>query len=59
VHRAEARLYRVLATLRTDAPLPEALEELRWQGARRAELSELCRELGEDRLPDRIARWRD
>jgi len=59
VHRTEARLYRLLATLRTDAPLPEALEELRWQGARRAELMELCRELGEDRLPDRVARWRD
>jgi 5'-3' exonuclease len=58
-HRAEARLYRVLATLRTDAPLPETVDDLRWRGARRAALMELCQELGEDRLPDRIARWRD
>jgi 5'-3' exonuclease len=36
-HREEAYLYRLLATLRTDAPLGETLDDLRWQGARRAE----------------------
>jgi 5'-3' exonuclease len=30
--RTEARLYRVLATLRTDVPLPESLGDLRWKG---------------------------
>jgi 5'-3' exonuclease len=58
-HRDAARLFKHLATLRTDAPLPETLEDLRWQGARREELLELCRELGETDLPDRITAWRE
>ena len=45
-HRDEAYLYRRLATLRTDAPLDETLDDLRWRGARRADLTELCHELG-------------
>ena len=36
-HREEARLYRTLATLRTDVPLPEDLEALRYRGERHAE----------------------
>jgi 5'-3' exonuclease len=56
--RAEAELYRVLASLRTDAPLPEELDDLRWQGGRRESLVELCRELGEDELVAGVPRWR-
>ena len=33
VHRADAELYRKLATLRADVPLTESLEDLRWRGA--------------------------
>jgi 5'-3' exonuclease len=57
-HRDDARLYRLLATLRTDAPLGETLDDLRWRGAR-PELTELCREIGEERLLERVTRWRD
>jgi 5'-3' exonuclease len=58
-HRADALLFKRLATLRTDAPLPESLEDLRWQGARREELLLLCQELGETDLLERITVWRD
>ncbi|MGH7859314.1 MAG: flap endonuclease, partial [Candidatus Binatia bacterium] len=50
-------LYRRLATLRTDAPLPEELEELRWRGARRSELEALCRDLGDEALLPRVWHW--
>jgi len=33
-HRDRAALFRDLATLRTDAPVYEAIDELRWQGPR-------------------------
>ena len=58
-HRDEANLYRVLATLRTDAPLPETLDDLRWRGVRREALTALCGEIGEERLLERVTRWRD
>jgi hypothetical protein len=32
-HRADALLFRRLATLRLDAPLAESLDDLRWHGA--------------------------
>lgn len=57
-HRDEAYLYRTLATLRTDAPLGEDIDDLRWQGARRDELAALCREIGDDGFLDRVADWR-
>jgi len=56
-HRAEALLFRRLATLRTDAPLPEDLEALRWRGAVRSELTALCEELGDEAFLERIERW--
>jgi 5'-3' exonuclease len=56
--REEAALYRTLATLRLDAPLDEALDDLRWRGAEREALGALCAELGEDRLMERVPRWR-
>jgi hypothetical protein len=58
-HRDDAVLFKRLATLRTDAPLPESLEDLRWRGARRDELLALCQELGETDLPGRITVWRE
>lgn len=58
-HRDEAYLYRRLATLRTDAPLTESLDDLRWQGARRSELLELARVLGNQDFLERVPRWRD
>ena len=57
--RADAVLFKRLATLRTDAPLPETLDDLRWRGARREELLALCAEIGETDLPTRIGRWRE
>jgi len=58
-HRDEAMLYRHLATLRTDAPLPETLDDLQWLGARRNELTTLCREIGDEAFLDRITTWRE
>lgn len=57
-HRSDARLFKVLATLRTDAPLAESIEDLRWRGASR-ELVELCREIDDMEFVSRIERWRD
>jgi 5'-3' exonuclease len=56
-HREEALLYRRLATLRTDVPLGEEIEDLRWRGALRPELTSLCREIGDERLIERVHRW--
>jgi len=58
-HRDEAMLYRHLAILRTDVPLPETLDDLRWLGARRDELTALCREIGDEAFLDRITTWRE
>jgi 5'-3' exonuclease len=58
-HRSEAALYRLLATLRTDVPLAEDPDDLRWRGAPRAELTALCREIGADDVLDRVHRWRE
>ena len=58
-HRDEAYLYRRLATLRTDAPLDETLDDLRWRGARRADLTDLCHELGNQDFLERVPLWRD
>lgn len=51
--RHEAMLYRRLATLRTDVPLAEDLDALRWRGAA-AQLPELCAEIGFERLLERL-----
>jgi 5'-3' exonuclease len=56
--REEARLYLELATLREDVPLEASLEDLRWRGARRELLAGLCAELGDERLLERVPRWR-
>lgn len=56
-HRKEAALYRRLATLRSDVPLKEAVDDLEWKGARRPELESLCQEIGEDDLIRRVDVW--
>jgi 5'-3' exonuclease len=56
-HRQEAALYRQLTTLRTDVPLAETVEDLRWRGPRRADLDRLCRDIGDEEFKDRIDRW--
>jgi 5'-3' exonuclease len=57
-HREEAALFRRLATLRTDAELPESLDDLRWCGARRDELEEIGRLIGETEVAPRMPAWR-
>jgi 5'-3' exonuclease len=56
--RAEAALYRELATLRTDVPLAERLADLEWRGAPRGELEALLAGIGALELCDRVPRWR-
>jgi 5'-3' exonuclease len=58
-HRADALLYRRLATLRIDVPLMESLDDLRWRGARRDDFVDLCREIDDMELVSRIERWQD
>jgi len=55
-HRAEALLYRTLATLRTDVPLAEDLEALRWRGPDRDRLGVLEAALGERGIAERLPR---
>jgi 5'-3' exonuclease len=55
-HTEEAFLYRRLATLRRDVPLEQSIRDLEWRGARER-LRELCVELGDNDLPDRVPLW--
>ena len=58
-NREAARLYKRLATLRVDVPLEERdLADLAWRGADREALSDLCAELGESSLVERVPRFR-
>ena len=52
--REEAALYQTLATLRTDVPLSETLDDLCWRGPRMAELKPLCAELDSEDLLERF-----
>src|SRR5690348_14433111 len=56
-HRAEALLFRQLATLREDAPLQETLGDLEWQGAYER-LNDVCHWLGDEKFPGRVPKWR-
>jgi 5'-3' exonuclease len=56
-HYEEALLFRELSTLRDDVPLKENLDDLRWLGAY-PRLKKLCRELGDERIPERVQHWR-
>jgi 5'-3' exonuclease len=55
--REEALLYKKLATVREDVPLKEKLSDLKWQGAY-PRLKKICHEMGDERIPERIPRWR-
>jgi 5'-3' exonuclease len=61
-HRADAALYRTLATLNRDSDLGEmtrSLDDLEWHGVRRASFIGLCDELGLDTVRERVHRWAD
>ncbi|MEO7118872.1 MAG: 5'-3' exonuclease H3TH domain-containing protein [Candidatus Limnocylindrales bacterium] len=59
-NREEALLYRELATLSLDAPLPQAsVEELRWPGVPRAPFEAMVERLGAPQLMERVTRWAD
>jgi 5'-3' exonuclease len=53
----DALLFRELSTLRTDVPLKEKLDDLKWRGAY-PRLKKFCHELGDERIPERIPLWR-
>jgi len=53
----DALLYRDLATLRTDADIPESIAELEWRGVHRAPFESLCDELGFGSIKTRPSRW--
>ena len=54
-HRHEALLFRELATLRTDAPIPQSEpEELRWRGVDRPAFEALAARLRSPRLLERL-----
>jgi 5'-3' exonuclease len=55
-HREDARLYRTLATLRTDAPIG-TLEEARFRGVPRDRFLAWCDALGVEGLRTRPQRW--
>ena len=60
--RAEALLYRRLATLNRDARITDVtrtLDELAWRGVPRHEFLALCDELGFDTVRERVHRWAD
>lgn len=52
----EALLFRKLATIRTDVPLEETLQDLKWQGARK-KLKEFCSSLGDEKIAARVPKW--
>lgn len=56
-HRADALLYKKLATLVTDVPLKESLEDLRWRGVPRAKFEAFCDRLKLTTVRARPKRW--
>jgi 5'-3' exonuclease len=57
--RAEALLYKKLATLVRDVPLAESLEDLRFAGVPRDSFEALCDQLETKDLRTRPTRWRE
>lgn len=55
----EAALYKKLATLRTDVPLTEIVPDLRWRGAHREQLTNVCGRIGENRIMERLESYAD
>ncbi len=57
---SDALLFRELATLRTDVPLPQhAVDDLLWRGTDRAAWARFCERWGLPGLRSRPHRWRD
>ncbi len=50
----DAVLYRTLATLRTDVPLAETLDDLQWRGPDEVALRALCAEVEMPDFSDRV-----
>ena len=57
--RGEALLFRTLATLRTDVPLPQDLDDMAYRGAHRERLHDLCARIEDTRFEARVGQWRD
>jgi len=55
--REDAKLYKTLATLRTDVPLTEELDDLEWRGTPCGVFKAFCAKQGYDRLADRPHVW--
>ena len=55
--RADAMLYRRLATLGNDAQISDDLASLEWDGVPREAFLALCDELGFERIKERVHRW--
>jgi 5'-3' exonuclease len=53
----DALLFKELSTLRTDVPLKETFKDLEWRGAY-PRLKKLCQELREERIAERVMKWR-
>jgi len=58
-HSKEARLYKDLATLRTDVPMDASLGALEWKGVDREKYQALCDDLGFGRIASLPHRWSD
>ena len=58
-HADAVKLYKILATLRRDAPIEEEPPELEWLGVPRSQFHDLCGRLGFRELLQRPKRWRD
>ena len=56
-HYDEVQLYRTLATLRTDVPIEEDLEDLEWRGADRDKLEALCERIGDGSPLEAVPRF--
>ena len=56
--REAVGLYKTLATLRTDAPIADRLDDIRWEGARREDYQALCDELGLERMREANIAWK-
>ena len=52
----DALLFRELSTLRTDVPLKESLDDLKWRGAT-PRLKKVCKELGSESIVERVTKW--
>jgi len=55
--KAEAVLYKQLATLRTDVPLTESFDDLEYKGTP-PEFRSFCEKIGASTLSERVVRWR-